>query len=101
MLTSKQRAFLRSQAQPIQPVYQVGKNGFSEESVRGIGEALAARELIKIHVLENSAYTAKEVGAILARETKSECISVIGSKVTLFKQKAKDSKFDLKNLTRL
>ena len=51
MITSKQRAFLRGQAQPLNAIYQIGKTGFTEESVRGIEEALNARELIKLHVL--------------------------------------------------
>lgn len=101
MITSKQRAFLRGQAQTINAVYQIGKTGFTRESVRGIKEALDARELIKIHVLENSVYSAKEAGALLAEELECECVQVIGSKIVLFKQKSKDSKFDLKNLTTL
>ena len=101
MITSKQRAFLCGQAQPLNAIYQIGKTGFTEESVRGIEEALNARELIKIHVLENCMYSAKEAGALLAEELGCECVQTIGSKLVLFKQKNKDSKFDLKNLTTL
>ena len=87
MITSKQRAFLRGQAQPLNAIYQIGKTGFTEESVRGIEEALNARELIKIHVLENCMYSAKEAGALLAEELGCECVQTIGSKIVLFKQK--------------
>ena len=100
-MKGKQKRYLRSLAVNEQPIFQIGKGGVNENLIIQLNDALEARELIKIHVLENSAYTAKEVGEILARETNSECVSVIGSKVTLFKQKAKDSKFDLKNLTKL
>ena len=101
MITSKQRAFLRGQAQHIDPIYQIGKTGFTNESVEGISNALKAREIIKIHVLENCSYSAKEAGALLAEELGAECVQVIGSKIVLFKQKDKDSKFDLKHLTTL
>lgn len=54
MITSKQRAYLRSLANDIQPIFQVGKNGIEENFIKQVKEALEARELIKIKVLENS-----------------------------------------------
>lgn len=101
MITSKQRAFLRGQAQHLDTIFQIGKTGFTAESVEGIDNALKAREIIKLRVLENCAYSAKEAGALLAEELNAECVQVIGSKIVLFRQKEKDSKFDLKNLTTL
>ena len=95
MLTSKQRAFLRSQAQPIQPVYQVGKNGFSEESVKGIGEALAARELIKINVLKNCFDDPKKIAQIMAERTHSQVVQVIGKKIVLFRVSKKKPVIEL------
>ena len=65
MLTSKQRAFLRSLAQTLTPIFQVGKNEIGENMVKQISDALTAHELIKLHVLENSPYTAKEAAEIL------------------------------------
>jgi RNA-binding protein len=97
MLTSKQRAFLRSQAQTISPIFQVGKDGVGQNAIKSIKEALAARELIKIHVLDSCPYKAKEVRRILSDEADCQQIQVIGNKITLFKQK-KDSAFDLENL---
>ena len=86
MLNSKQRAWLRSQANSLDPVFQVGKGE--------IDDCLAARELIKMKVLETSMYNAKEAAAILAEATGADVVQVIGSKFVLFLKKDKDSKFD-------
>lgn len=98
MLTSKQRAFLRKIARPTDPVFQIGKAGITDETVTAVNNALAARELIKLKVLETCPVSAKEAAAILAQATKSDSVQVIGFKFVLFKQKAKESKFDLKHL---
>ena len=60
MLTSKQRAYLRSLAAGYDTIFQIGKGGIFEETLNQLSNALEARELIKIKVLENSGYTAKE-----------------------------------------
>ena len=84
MLTSKQRAILRA---------QVGKGEIDDALVKSTADCLAARELIKMKVLENSAYSAKEAAAILAERTGSDCVQAIGSKFVLYKQKQKESKY--------
>ena len=66
MLTSKQRAILRAQANGLDVVFQVGKGEIDDALVKSTADCLAARELIKMKVLENSAYSAKEAAAILA-----------------------------------
>ena len=99
MLTSKQRAFLRGQAQRLDTIFQIGKTGFTAESVQAVTDALNARELIKLRVLDTCPYSAKEAAALLSEETGSDSVQVIGSKFVLFKQKIKDSRYDLKNLT--
>ncbi|MBQ3394490.1 MAG: YhbY family RNA-binding protein [Oscillospiraceae bacterium] len=98
MLTSKQRAFLRSQARMMPPIFQIGKEGIGENSVKALSDALDARELIKIHVLENSMYTAREAREELCGELGCESVQVIGSKIVIFRQKKKDSKYDLRKL---
>ena len=92
MLTSKQRAILRAQANGLDVVFQVGK-GEIDDLVKSTADCLAARELIKMKVLENSAYSAKEAAAILAERTGSDCVQAIGSKFVLYKQKQKESKY--------
>ena len=93
MLTSKQRAILRAQANNLAVVFQVGKGEIDDALVQSTADCLAARELIKMKVLENSPYTAREAGELLAEKTGSECVQAIGSKFVLYKQKKKESKY--------
>ena len=93
MLTSKQRAVLRAQANGLDPVFQVGKEEIDEKLVKATADCLAARELIKMRVLETSPYTAKEAAAILAEKTGADCVQVIGSKFVLYLEKKKDSNY--------
>lgn len=93
MLTSKQRAILRKEAQSQAVVFQVGKGEIDEALVKSTADCLAARELIKMKVLENSAYTPREAAELLAQQTGADCVQVIGSKFVLYKQKNKDSKY--------
>ena len=94
-MTSKQRAYLRSMANTLEPIFQIGKSGISDNLVQQLIDALAARELIKIHVLETAPDTAKELGIKLSDVTNSILVQTIGNKITLFKQKEKDSKYEL------
>lgn len=93
MLTSKQRAVLRAQANSLAVVFQVGKGEIDDALVKTTADCLAARELIKMKVLENSSYTTREAADLLAERTGSECVQAIGSKFVLYKQKEKDSKY--------
>ena len=93
MLTSKQRAALRKAANGLDPVFQVGKGEIDETLIKSTADCLTARELIKMKVLENSPYTAKEAAAILAEATGADVVQVIGSKFVLYLQKKKESKY--------
>lgn len=90
MLTSKQRAYLRGIASTYETIFQVGKSGVTEAMCKDIGEALRKRELIKLRVLENSGYTAREASEEIAKATGSEVVQVIGSKFVLFKRNPKE-----------
>ena len=94
-MTSKQRAYLRAIANGISPIFQVGKNGVSDNLVEQLSDALEAREIIKINDLENSDYDVKELGNILAEKTSSILVQTVGNKITLFRQRKKDSKIIL------
>ena len=93
MLTSKQRAILRGKANTMDPVYIVGKGEIDETLIQGVKDCLDARELIKLKVLENSTYNAREASAILAEKTGADCVQVIGSKFVLYRQKDKESQY--------
>lgn len=86
MLTSKQRAALRAMANPIDTIFQVGKGGVSAEMCRSISDALEARELIKLKVLDNSDYTAKEAANEIAEAVGADVVSVVGKKFVLYKE---------------
>ena len=89
MINSKQRAYLKSLANNIDTIFQVGKGGIPETLIKQVNDALKARELIKLKVLDNSIYTAKEAGAEIAEKTNSEIVQVIGNKFVLYKANPK------------
>lgn len=86
MLTSKQRAFLRGLANRVPALYQVGKDGITENMVRQFVDALEANELIKIHVLDNALANTREVAEEAASKTEADVVQVIGSKFILYKR---------------
>ena len=95
-MTSRQRAYLRSLASTIQPIYQVGKSIVTPELTAGIDEALEARELIKINVLKNCMDTPLNVANIIAERTHSEVVQVIGKKIVLYRPSKTNPKKELK-----
>ena len=90
MLTSKQRAYLRGIASTYDAIFQVGKSGVTEALCRDIGEALRKRELIKLHVLANSGWTAREAADSLAEAVGADVVQVIGSRFVLFRRNEKE-----------
>ncbi len=85
MLTSKQRACLRAMANSLDTIFQVGKGGIEASLVKGVSDALEARELIKLRVLDNAAYSAREAADALAEATDADVVSVIGSRFVLYR----------------
>ncbi|MBO4505993.1 MAG: ribosome assembly RNA-binding protein YhbY [Lachnospiraceae bacterium] len=85
-MTTKQRAYLKSLAMNIEPVYNIGKASITPEFTEGINEVIEARELIKISVLKNCADDPKELAQILAERTGAEVVQVIGKKIVLYRQ---------------
>lgn len=94
-LSSKQRAQLRGIAMTEDTIIQIGKAGITENTVTEVNNALAARELIKGRVLENSLLTAAEAANALAEACDAETVQVIGSKFVLFKRNIKEPKIEL------
>lgn len=95
MLTSKQRAHLRSLANPIDTILMVGKGGMGSDIVRQADEALTARELIKGKVLETAPVSSREAAEQIAAATSSEVVQVIGSKFVLYRKNEKEPKIIL------
>lgn len=96
MLNSKQRAALRGMASTIETIFQVGKGGISDTLISQTADALRKRELIKLRVLDNSMYTAREAAEEIAEKTGSEVVQVIGSRFVLFKRNPKEPVIDIK-----
>ena len=88
-LTSKQRAALRSAANTMDPVYQIGKGEIDDTLKQGIADCIAARELIKVKVLENSEYSAREAAEELADRCHAEVVQVIGRKFSLYRESSR------------
>lgn len=94
-MTSKQRAYLRGLANTIDPIFQIGKSGISENLIKQLNDALEARELIKISTLETAPASARELGEEIAISTNSILVQTIGNKITLYRPKKKNSKIIL------
>ena len=89
MLTVKQRVTLRSMAMTIKPIYQIGKDGITENLIEGLSLALEAHELIKISVLKTVASPLKEIAYDITSATHSELIQIIGRQIVLYRKSKK------------
>lgn len=90
-MTSKQRSYLKSLANNVDAIFQVGKSSLTPELTTAISEAFHTRELLKISVLKNCIDDPKEIAEILAERTHSQVVQVIGKKIILYKE-SKDHK---------
>lgn len=94
-MTSKQRAYLRGLANKIDAIFQVGKNGISDNLIMQVNDALEARELIKLNVLETSPEDIQEIANTLSEATNSILVQTVGNKITLYRARKKNSKIQL------
>ena len=90
MLISKQRSKLRGIASTYETIFQVGKNGIQDTLIAQVNDALRVRELIKLRVLDNSPYTAREAADEIAEKTGADVVQVVGSRFVLFKRNPKE-----------
>ena len=91
-MTSKQRAYLKGLAMTMEPIFQIGKNSLTPENTAAIAEALDARELIKISVLQNCMDDPRELAQMVSERTRSKVVQVIGKKIVLYKEGKDDKK---------
>lgn len=89
MLTSKERAELRSQSNGLDTTLIVGKDGVSQQVIAQADQQLEARELIKGRVLENSLLSPREALDVICQATGAEGIGTVGSKFILFRESEK------------
>ncbi|RBP94064.1 RNA-binding protein [Cytobacillus firmus] len=95
MLTGKQKRFLRSKAHHLNPIFQVGKGGVNENMIKQVGEALEARELLKISILQNCEEDRDTVAQQLSKGTKADVVQIIGNIIVLYKESKENKQIDL------
>ena len=95
MITSKQRAYLRAMATELTAIMQIGKGGVTENMLKTFSDALEARELIKLHVLENSGESPKEMLEALAEALDAEPVAAVGRKIVLYRASQKKPTIEL------
>ena len=96
MITSKERAYLRSLSNGIDSIFQIGKGGINENQLKQIDDALEKRELVKVHVLENSFLDIRATCDEVARLLGAEPVQVIGKKFILYKESKDNKTIDLR-----
>ena len=95
MITSKQRAYLRGLANSIPAIMQIGKGGIGDNLVKTVSDALEARELIKMSVLENCMETPRDMANALAAATNADVVGVVGRKIILYRESVNNKKIEL------
>ncbi|WP_352420107.1 ribosome assembly RNA-binding protein YhbY [Proteiniborus sp.] len=98
MISGKQRSYLKGLANGIEPIFQVGKNGVTESFLKQVDEALEARELVKINVLNNSFLEAKNVAVELSEKLNAEFVQSIGNKFVIYRESEESKKIELPRL---
>ena len=91
-MTSKQRAYLKGLAMTMDPIFQIGKNSLTPEFTKAVQEALEARELIKISILQNCMEDPRQMAETLAERTHSQVVQVIGRKIVLYREGKNEKK---------
>lgn len=95
MLTGKQKRFLRSKAHHLTPIFQVGKGGVNDNMIKQIAEALEARELIKVSVLQNCEDHKNDVAEALVKGSRSQLVQTIGNTIVLYKESKENKQIEL------
>lgn len=90
MLTSKQKKYLRSEAHSLKPIFQIGKDGVGEKQIQSINDALKAKELIKVKLLDTCPETVNEVALEISMGTKADVVNTIGHTIIFFKPSEKE-----------
>jgi RNA-binding protein len=95
MLTSKQRSYLRGLANPLDPIFQIGKGGVTESLVQAISDALTARELLKVRMLSSVGDDIRHLAQTIADATQAEVVQTIGHNIVLYRRNAEKPRIEL------
>ncbi|WP_300260464.1 ribosome assembly RNA-binding protein YhbY [Clostridium sp.] len=95
MITTKQRAYLRGLGAKLTPIFQIGKNGIEDNFLKQVDDALEAREILKINVLENSGLETREASNFICERLGCEGVQSIGNKIVLYRESKNNPKIEL------
>lgn len=95
MLTGKQKRFLRSKANHLQPLFQIGKNGLTQSVIEQIEEALESKELIKVNILQNCTEDKTDIAQTLSEQDGIHVVQVIGNIIILYKESIEKKRIEL------
>ncbi len=95
MITSKQRAALRALANKVPTILQIGKGGINDNFIKQVDDALEARELIKIHILETAFLDTKQTCGELAALVGAEPVQAIGSRIVLYRESKENKTIEI------
>ena len=90
MLNSRQRAQLRGMANDYETILQIGKGGITENVIKTLSDALDARELIKVNILETADEDYKNLAENVAELLDAVCVAVIGRKAIFYRYSHRD-----------
>ncbi|WP_048600364.1 ribosome assembly RNA-binding protein YhbY [Rubeoparvulum massiliense] len=94
-LTGKQKRHLRSLAHHLNPIFQVGKGGVNLNMTNQIADALEARELLKVQILQNAMEDKEEIAQQLVEGTGAELVQIIGNVIVLYKESRENKEIEL------
>lgn len=95
MLTGKQRSYLKSLANGLKPITQIGKSGLSDAFLEQLDLALDARELVKVSILETSGLDTKETASEVTKKVRAEFVQAIGNKFVVYRKNHDNPKIEL------
>ena len=92
MLKGKQRAYLRSIANTLDPITQIGKDGVTESFLEQLDGMLRTREIVKVTILDNAGLDTKEAANAVCEALRAEFVQAIGFKFTIYKKNLDEPK---------
>ena len=90
MLNARDKKILRAQAQQYRSLFQIGKDGISDNLIATLDESLRAHELVKLNLLKTAPLSTAEAAAMLAQATDSELVHSIGRTFVLYRRSKKN-----------
>ncbi|MCK1977489.1 ribosome assembly RNA-binding protein YhbY [Jeotgalicoccus huakuii] len=94
-LTGKQKRYLRSLAHHEKPLFQIGKNGVTENFIAQVDDVMIKRELIKISVLQNCLEDKDSIAKALESATGAEIVQIMGNTIVLYRESDEHKEIEL------